>query len=181
MNNIMNYPKTLFLTEGIFLVIIGLLMIYLSQTATIILAFALSAGLLFLGIYRMINSLMLRNELSSPFLSFMIGLLLSIIGLYLIFHPVFNVLVLTVSTIIYFIMESINSFSIAISSRGFKQIFWISIISGVIQLFLAGIILMSIPYGALWIVGMLMGINFLFVGITSIAGYNYLKTNLNLI
>ncbi|MCD7780383.1 MAG: DUF308 domain-containing protein [Candidatus Gastranaerophilales bacterium] len=176
MTYIIRRSGDILLSEGIFLIILGLIMIYLSQTTTVILAFLLSAGLVFVGIYRIINSIIIRKEIASPFLSVMSGLLLFVIGLYLIFHPIFNTLVLTVAAAVYFILESVTSFSSAIFSRGFKQIFWVSLFAGLIQLFLSIIIVLGLPYTAIWFVGMLLGINFIFAGISSISGYSYLKS-----
>ncbi len=176
MANVIKRSGDILLSEGIFLIITGLLMIYLSQTTTIILAFLLSAGLVFIGIYRIINSIIIRKEIASPFLSVMSGLLLFIIGLYLVFHPVFNTIVLTVAAAIYFLLESVSSFSAAISARGFKQIFWVSLFTGLVQLLLAVVILLGLPFTAIWFLGMLLGINFIFTGAASISGYYYLKS-----
>ncbi|MCD7739822.1 MAG: DUF308 domain-containing protein [Candidatus Gastranaerophilales bacterium] len=175
MSNIIKHSGDILLSEGIFLIIIGLVMIYLSQTTTIFLAFLLSAGLVFIGIYRIINTIIMRKEIASPFLQIISGLLLLIIGLYLIFHSIFNTLVLTVGAAMYFIFESINSFSFAISERGFKQIFWVSLFTGLVQLLLALTVILGLPYTAIWFLGMLIGINFIFAGITCISEYSYLK------
>lgn len=175
MTNIVKRSGELLLSEGIFLIIIGILMVYMSQTTTIILAFLLSIGLVFIGIYRVINSIIIRKEIASPILSVMSGILLLLIGLYLVFHPLFNTLFLTVVTAIYFMLESINSFSSAISVKGFKQVFWVSLFTGSIQLLLSIVILLGLPYSALWLIGMLLGVNFIVAGITGISGYFYLK------
>ena len=159
----------------IFLIIIGAIMLYLSQSTTIILAFLLSIGLSFIGIYRIINSIIARKEIASPFLSIMSGLLLLVIGLYLVFHPLFNTMVLTVAAALYFLLESISSFSTAVTVKGFKQIFWVALFTGVVQLLLSIVILIGLPYSALWFVGMLVGINFIFAGIKNISDYSYLK------
>jgi uncharacterized membrane protein HdeD (DUF308 family) len=160
MTDIIKRSGEVLLSEGLFLIIVGAIMIYLSQTTTVVLAFLLSIGLVFIGIYRIINSIIARKEITSPFLSAMAGSLLVIIGLYLIFHPLFNALVLTIGSVIYFLIESVSSFSTAISSKGFKQIFWVSLFSGVVQLLLAIVILFGLPFTALWFLGMILGINF---------------------
>lgn len=179
MASIINKTEKFLLSDGIFLIIVGMFMIYLSQATTVLFAFLLSIGMFFLGIYKIINSIVTRNEISTAFITIIGGLLLTIIGLYLIFHPIFNTLVLTIGTAIYFLVESINSLSFAISSKGFKQIFWIGLFSGVFQLLLAIMIILGLPDIALWLVGMLLGINFILAGITEISGYSYLKSQEN--
>ena len=175
MLNVIKRTGDILLSEGIFLIIIGAIMLYLSQSTTIILAFLLSIGLSFIGIYRIINSIIARKEIASPFLSIMSGFILLIIGLYLVFHPLFNTLLLTVATALYFLLESISSFSSAVSVKGFKPIFWVALFTGVVQLLLSIVILIGLPYSALWFVGMLVGINFIFAGIKNISDYSYLK------
>ncbi len=175
MENIIRRSGEFLLSEGIFLIIAGILTVYLSQTAAVLLAFILSVGLLFIGLYRFINSIVMRKEITSPFLSVMSGAFLAVIGLYLIYHPLFNILILTLAAVLYFIIESVNSFSVAVSNKGFGKVFLISLFTGIIQLLLAIIIIVGLPYNSLWFIGMLIGINFIFAGITSISGYFRLK------
>lgn len=175
MFNVIKKSGDILLSEGIFLILIGLVMVYLSQSMTVILAFLLSIGLSFIGLYKIINSVIARKEIASPFLSIMSGFLLLIIGLYLVFHPLFNTLLLTVAIALYFLLESISSFSTAVSVKGFKQIFWVALFTGVVQLLLSIVIFIGLPYTALWFIGMLIGINFIFAGIKFISDYSYLK------
>ena len=84
-------------------------------------------------------------------------------------------MILTIAAALYFIIESINSFSLAVSNGGFKKVFWISLFTGIIQLMLAIIIILGLPYNSLWFIGMLIGVNFIFSGITNISGYFHLK------
>lgn len=175
MENIIKSSASLLLAEGIFLILSGITMVYLSQTTTIFFAFLLSIGLLFLGIYKTINNFLLRKELKTPVLAILSGILLSVIGLYLIFNPIFNTIFLTLTVAIYLILESINSFSNAFLEKKFKQNFWLGIFAGIIQILLGIIIITGLPYTATWVIGMIMGINFIFAGMNSIILYNTLK------
>lgn len=175
MENIIKSSASLLLAEGIFLILSGITMVYLSQTTTIFFAFLLSIGLLFLGIYKTINNILLRKELKTPVLAILSGILLSAIGLYLIFNPIFNTIFLTLTVAIYLILESINSFSNAFLEKKFKQNFWLGIFAGIIQILLGIIIITGLPYTATWVIGMIMGINFIFAGMNSIILYNTLK------
>lgn len=175
MENIIKSSASLLLAEGIFLILSGITMVYLSQTTTIFFAFLLSIGLLFLGIYKTINNILLRKELKTPVLAILNGILLSAIGLYLIFNPIFNTIFLTLTVAIYLILESINSFSNAFLEKKFKQNFWLGIFAGIIQILLGIIIITGLPYTATWVIGMIMGINFIFAGMNSIILYNTLK------
>lgn len=173
--NIIKHSRNLLISEGIFLIIIGLFIIYMSQAATLFFSLLLSIGLFFIGIYRTINAIVTRKDIATPFIAIMSGLLLSIIGLYLILNPLFNSMVLTIGIALFLIVESVNSFSTAVSVKGFKQLFWIALSTGIVQLLLAIIIIWGLPYTALWLLGMIIGINFVFSGISCISGYIYSK------
>lgn len=175
MANIIKRSRDFLLTEGIFLILIGLFMIYMSQVTTFFFAFLLSIGLFFIGIYRTVNSIITRRDIPNPFLAIMSGILLALTGLYLILHPVFNTIVLTVAAAMFFIIESVNSFSVAILSKGFKQIFWAALLTGIVQVAMAMIIILGLPYTALWLIGLLIGISFVFSGVTAISVYSYSK------
>ncbi len=165
------YLKDYLLSEGIFLIIIGIIMIYMLQSTTIIFSLLLSTGIFFIGIYRTINSIVTAKNTSSPFISIMSGLLLTAAGFYLMSHPLFNTLILTVAIAFFFVVESIKSFSIAIETKEFKQIFWTALFSGIIQLILAVLIIFNLNSFSFALLGFLIGINFVFSGITCISSF----------
>lgn len=178
-NPIQNF-FSLFLAEGIFLIVLGILIIILPQYTTFALAILLSCGLILLGIYRLINSIITRKEIIHPILNrwlkIITSILMIVIGIYLTMNPFFNVLFLTMGIGVYFILEGVNSFMIAIHHRDTLKYWWFTLFFSLIQFLLAFIIIFGLPFTALWTIGLLIGINLVFSGISLISIYSGTKS-----
>lgn len=161
----------LLLAEGIFVSILGLLIVILPQITTFALSILLSIGLVAIGLYKFINSIILRKEIHHAWLSMIIGILMVVTGAYLTMNPFFNILVLTMAIGIYFILEGINSITIAIQKKQLLKYWWVTLFSAIIQFLLAFIIIFGLPATALWTIGILIGVNMLFSGISLISIY----------
>ncbi|MGH6676411.1 MAG: DUF308 domain-containing protein, partial [Xanthobacteraceae bacterium] len=87
----------------------------------------------------------------------------------LIWHPVAGVFSLTLALIIFFIIEGIASIMFALEYRRNLPARWgWMVVSGIVDLILAAIILLGLPGSALWALGLLLGINMVFGGVTLI-------------
>jgi uncharacterized membrane protein HdeD (DUF308 family) len=154
----------LFLIEGIVLVILGIVAILVPLIAT--LAFTILIGWLFFisGIVGLITTIWARHAPGFwwSLISALIGILA---GLALLISPVAGALSLTLVLIAFFIIEGVASIMYAIDHR--RQLsgswFWM-LLSGIIDIILAGIILAGLPETAVWALGLLVGINMLFGG-----------------
>jgi uncharacterized membrane protein HdeD (DUF308 family) len=78
----------------------------------------------------------------------------------------FNLAIITALIGIYFLLESISSMSFAIQTRKALYFWWINLIVAIFQFLIGLIIILGLPTTAFWIVGMFIGINFLFAGMT---------------
>jgi len=159
----------LFLIEGIVLVILGLAAIAVPLIATI--AFTILIGWLFLisGIVGLITTFWARH---AP--GFWWSLLSAIIaiaaGVVLLIWPISGSISLTLVLIAFFVVEGIASIMYAIDHRSGSSGRWgWMLVSGIIDLILAGIIFFGLPGTALWALGLLVGINLLFGGSALIA------------
>lgn len=157
--------RTLFLIQGIVMVILGLLAVAEPQIAT--LAVDIFVGWLFIigGIVRLVATFQSR---SAPgfWWSILMGILAIIVGFILVGKPLQGVLTLTMVLIIMFAVEGIFQIVAAIEFRKAMASSWVwLIISGIIDLILAGLIFAGWPGTAAWAVGLLVGINLLFAGI----------------
>jgi uncharacterized membrane protein HdeD (DUF308 family) len=77
---------------------------------------------------------------------------------------------LTLVLIVFFVIEGIVSIMYAIEHRRQYSGRWAwMLVSGIIDLILAGIIFAGLPGTALWALGLLLGINLLFGGASLIA------------
>lgn len=151
--------------DGIFISILGALMILLPQLTTYMLSLVLSLILLFFGCYRSVIAIIKRHSFDNWFLSLVIGLLTIFAGAYLVLNPIFSEILLTVLIGIYFILECINTTMLAVQTKDILKYWWISLLTAAIQFLLAMIILVGLPFTSAWTVGLLFGINLFFSGI----------------
>ena len=160
-----------FLVEGVFIMILGLMLLILPQLSTLALSLMISVALILAGIYKLVSSIIRRDEIEKSWLSAIIALLMIFSGAYLTIRPLFNLFLLTMGIGIYFVLEGINSMVIAFESKGVLKHWWVGIVSGLLQFALAFIVLFGLPGTALYAVGILIGINMLLSGISLISVY----------
>ena len=154
----------LFLAEGIILVILGIAAIALPPIAT--LAFTIIIGWVFLisGVVGLFTTFWARHV---P--GFWWSLISAIIGIaagvVLLLWPITGTLSLTLVLIAFFFIEGIVSIMYAIEHRNQLTGRWgWMLVSGIIDLILAGIIFAGLPETAVWALGLLVGINMVFGG-----------------
>ncbi len=159
----------LFLIEGIILIILGLAAIVLPPLAT--LAFTIIIGWIFLvsGIIGLVTTFWARH--APGFWWALVSALIAIVaGLVLLAWPITGTLSLTLVLIAFFVVEGIASIFYAVEHRRQLSGRWgWMLVSGIIDLFLAGIIFAGLPGTAVWALGLLVGINMLFGGAAMIA------------
>ena len=97
-----------FLVESVFLMIVGILLILMPGFSTVTLSFLISMSLIAVGIYKLINSIVRRDEVEKFWLQMIIALLLIVTGIYMTMYPFYNLLVLTMGVALYFILDGIN-------------------------------------------------------------------------
>jgi uncharacterized membrane protein HdeD (DUF308 family) len=159
----------LFLAEGIILVLLGIIAIVVPPIAT--LAFTIIIGWLFLvsGIIGLITTFWARG--APGFWWSLISAIIAIAaGVVLLLWPISGTVSLTLVLIAFFVVEGIVSIMYAIEHRSqlTGQWGWM-LLSGIIDLILAGIIFAGLPGTAAWALGLLVGINMLFGGAALIA------------
>ena len=160
-----------FLVEGIFILIVGMLLLVLPQVSTLALSLMISVALILAGIYKLISSIIRRDEIEKSWLSAIIALLMIGTGAYLTIRPLFNLFLLTMGVGVYFVLEGINSMIMAFESKGILKHWWVGLLAGLAQFALAFVILFGMPGTALFTIGALIGVNMLLSGIALISVY----------
>jgi uncharacterized membrane protein HdeD (DUF308 family) len=153
-----------FLIEGIVLFVLGLLAVVIPVVATIAVAVLIGWVLLLSGIVGLISTIRMR---SAP--GFGWSLLSAVIaiaaGVILLAWPLSGVLSLTLILTAFLTIEGVASIMIALTHRhGFSARWALLLVSGLIDLFLAAMILLGLPGTAAWAIGLLVGINMVFGG-----------------
>jgi uncharacterized membrane protein HdeD (DUF308 family) len=161
MNTVHN-NRGILIFEGVLFILLGLLAIGLPGLFT--LGFELTIGWIFLiaggvQIYRAIRA----RELPGFGMALGSGVLSLLVGVLLIAYPLNGILTLTILLTIFFLLEGIIKIAMGFQMRPIHGWGWV-IFSGVISLIMGGIIVSGWPQTAIWVIGLLVGINMLFYG-----------------
>jgi uncharacterized membrane protein HdeD (DUF308 family) len=159
----------LFLAEGIVLLILGLLAIVVPQIATIAVAVFIGWILLVSGAVGLLATFRMRT--APGFWWSLISAILGIVAGILLFRsPMSGALSLTVILTVFLIIEGIVSILFALEHKRELSGRWGAMLfSGLVDLFLAAIIIEGLPGTAAWAIGLLIGINLVFGGTALIA------------
>jgi uncharacterized membrane protein HdeD (DUF308 family) len=163
----------MFLIQGIAMIVLGVIAVALPNIAT--LAIAIFIGWLFLigGIVRLFSVWRARAAPGFGW-SLATALLAILLGLILVLRPLQGVLTLTMVLIVLFVVEGIAAIVLALEfRRHIRQWGW-TLFNGVVDLILAYLIFAGWPSTAAWAIGLLVGINMIFLGLsltmTALAG-----------
>lgn len=159
------------LVEGILLSALGLAMLMLPKITTISFGLMLCLTFIIYGGYKVINAILTRNYSRHFVLNIVAGALLFLTGVFLFMAPMFNLILITSAIGVYFILESIASIAFAVQNKNTLYFWWLEILVGIMQFLLGLIIILGLPSTALWVVGILAGINFLIAGVVFISMY----------
>ena len=155
----------LFLAQGIVMIVLGLLAVAMPNIAT--LAVEIFVGWLFLigGIFRAVSVWHARRMPGFGW-SMLSALLAVLLGLILIARPLAGILTLTMVLVAFFILEGIAAIVIAVQHRDHLTSWGWVLLSGLIDLFLAYLIWQGWPSSAGWAIGLLVGVNMVFLGLS---------------
>jgi uncharacterized membrane protein HdeD (DUF308 family) len=154
----------LFLIEGIILLALGLAAIVLPLIATVAIAIVIGWLLLMSGIVGLIATFRMRRA-PGFWWSLLSAILAIAVGLMLLQSPLAGALSLTLLLTVFFIVEGVASIFYALEHKRELSGRWsFMLFSGVLDLFLASIIILGLPSTAAWALGLLVGINMVFGG-----------------
>jgi uncharacterized membrane protein HdeD (DUF308 family) len=159
----------LFLTEGIILLVLGILAIVVPPVATIAVAVLIGWLLLVSGVVGLIATF--RSRAAPGFWWSLISALIGIgAGVVLLGWPLSGALSLTLILTVFLVLEGVVSILYALEHKRELSGRWaVMLFSGVVDLFLAGVIFEGLPGTAAWAIGLLVGINLVFGGSALIA------------
>jgi len=159
------------LTEGILLTALGIVMLMIPKVTTATFGIILSISFIVYGGYKILNAIMTRNYTRHFVYNMFLGLLLIATGILLLNAPYLSLVLLTSFIAVYFILESISTWAFAVQNRKILNFWWAGIPVAIMQFILGLIILLGLPQTALWVVGILAGVNFLITGVVMIGTY----------
>ena len=155
----------LVLAQGILLMVFGLLAVAMPNIAT--LGVEIFVGWLFFiaGIFRAV-SVWHARQMPGFGWSMLSALLAVLLGLILIARPLAGVLTLTMVLIAFFVLEGITAIVVAVQHREHLRSWGWVLFSGIVDLLLAYLIWAGWPNSTDWAIGLLVGINMAFLGLS---------------
>jgi len=158
-----------FLIEGIVLAILGLAAIIVPQLASLAVTIYLAWMFLIMGILGLVMTFWARG-MPGFWLSLISAVLAIAAGAILLARPAQGVLTLTIVLGAFFLAEGVATIMYALEHRRelSGRSSWL-IVSGAVDIIIAGLIITGLPSSAEWAIGLLVGINLLFGG-TSMIG-----------
>ncbi len=165
----MRQHRVLFLVEGIALLVLGILAVLAPMLATVAATLFFGWILLLSGLIGLITTIRARRApgFGWSLLSAIVGLAA---GVYLLLLPVPGAVSLTLVLTAFLLLEGAASILFALEHRrGLSGRWGWMLASGILDIALGAIILSGLPGSALWVLGLLVGINLLFGGWALIA------------
>ena len=158
-----------FIAEGIFLVVLGALAIFLPLFATVTVTIILGWIFLASGIVGLMTTFGARQA-PGFWWSLLSAIIAIAVGVVLLLQPIAGALSLTLVLIVFFVVEGISGIMYALEHRRELSGRWEWLLtSGIIDLILAGIIFAGYPGTAAWALGLLVGINMVMGGVALVA------------
>lgn len=157
------------LMDGILLSVLGVCMLMLPKLTSLTFGLMICIGLMAYGIYKIFHAIIARNYEQHFVLNIIIGLLVAVLGILLLCIPQINLLIITSLIGVYFLIESISNTAFSVQTRKTMSMWWAILLIAIMQFLLGLIIIIGLPMTSFWVVGMLLGINFLVSGMGLIA------------
>ena len=156
--------RYLLLFEGIVFTLLGFIAVALPGISTLSTELFIGWLLIFGGAVQLFRTFKARH--APGFLgSLLTGILYFVFGILLILFPIAGIFSLTVLLTIFFIAEGIAKIILGIQLRPFRRWGWF-LLNGFLALIIAYIIWSGWPGTAFWVLGLLVGINMIFFGIS---------------
>jgi len=159
----------LFLAEGTVLLILGLAAIMVPMAATVAMEIVVGWLILVSGIVGLVTTFYMRQA-PGFWWSLFSALIGTAAGIVLLRWPLSGALSLTLILTVFLMFEGIVTIMFALDHRRELSGRWgMMLVSGIVDLMLAGFIFSGLPGTAAWAIGLLVGINLVFGGSAVIA------------
>jgi uncharacterized membrane protein HdeD (DUF308 family) len=158
-----------FLIEGIVLLILGAIAVGVPPVATVAVELFIGWLILLSGVLGLVMTFQTRGSpgFGWSLLSALLGI---VVGIVLLMWPLSGVLSLTVMLTAFLTLEGVASIMYALAHRRESSSRWeMMLVSGIVDLILAGLILAGLPGTAAWAIGLIVGVNLLFGGVALVA------------
>jgi uncharacterized membrane protein HdeD (DUF308 family) len=158
-----------FLIEGVVLVVLGVVAVCVPPLATVAVEILIGWLILLSGVLGLVMTFQTRGAPGFGW-SLLSAVVAIVVGIVLLIWPLSGVLSLTVMLTVFLALEGVVSIMYAMAHRRESSSRWeLMLVSGIVDLILAGLILAGLPGTAAWAIGLIVGINLLFGGVALVA------------
>ena len=160
--------KTTFLLEGILLIILGIIAVWVPSETTVSITILLGILFIVAGVVQLFRLLFGRKH-PSAWTAMISAALAILIGILLLVFPLNAAVALALFLGIWFLVHGVIQVGMAIQLRNATSNWGMLLVSGIVSIILAIVIWSGWPWSALWIIGVLLGVNLIFFGASLIA------------
>lgn len=153
------------LTESILLLCLGFSMLILPKVSIISFGFIMCLSFIIYGGYKVICTILTKNFSKHYILDIVVGLILFINGVLLFAASIVDIMLLIGFAGIYFILKSISSSAFAVQTRKTLNFWWMCLFLALLELLSGIFVIIMLPSAALWLIGVLTGLDFILSGI----------------
>ena len=147
---------------GVLMLVIGVLGVVVPQVLSFTLSLLVGALLVAAGL---VSLYLTWYGYQRSLLAWFKPVILLVIGLLIAFHPTAGAAAIGLVLILYFLLSAFAGISVALALRPLPGWGWM-LFSGLVSLVLAVVFIAGWPFGARWLVGLFVGINLIFDGIS---------------
>jgi uncharacterized membrane protein HdeD (DUF308 family) len=151
-----------YLIQGLLLVAAGILAVIYPLVSSVAVVVMLGWLLIISGIVQGVSLLSARN-VPHFWLQLISVILAVLVGFLLLRDPAQGLLTITLLLIVFFMIEGFSKIVFALTIRPFPNWGWV-LASGVVGVLLSAILWGSLPLTALWLIGLLLGIQLISAG-----------------
>lgn len=151
-----------FLALGVALVVVGALAICLPAMATELTIFTLGWLLIVGGVIQAIHAFT-AGKWGGTVWELLTAILYGVVGILLLANPVVSMFALTIFLVAFLLIEGLFQIITAFQVRNNSSWGWV-LFSGVVAVILAAMIWFNMPTDAIWVIGLLVGVNIVFSG-----------------
>jgi uncharacterized membrane protein HdeD (DUF308 family) len=164
-NQTMRNYSSLFVIQGVFLMILGALAFIWPQISTVAIDIYVGWVLLLSGLAGL-ATMFIAADVPAFLWSLVTAALSLFAGVLLLWHPVEGAISLTLVLIAFFIVEGVFQVAVAVRYRDLFPDSWGWMpMSGIADLFLAAVIISGWPGTASWALGLIVGVNLITSGL----------------
>jgi uncharacterized membrane protein HdeD (DUF308 family) len=153
---------------GIAMIVMGTIAIVTPLAAAVAINALVGAALLVGGVVQLVYTFLRHKSVGKVVLGLIVGALYVIAGLILLGHPFAAILSLTLFLAGFFVVAGVFKIIGSIEAHGLPHWVW-GLVGGVLTFILGVLIWAGWPSSAIWAIGLIVGIDLLFMGWTAIA------------